>query len=86
VKWASVYDFRVWCGGYRHSWNSTFSEDEQILVSLLNLEEVTKLPDAMSIEAKHIDLENELKVIQLVPPPGVVASYAGKALVRVGVR
>jgi hypothetical protein len=85
VKWAKVHGFRVRCGGYRHSWSSTFSEDKQILVSLLNLEEVTKLPDAMSIEAEHIDPENELKVIQLSSPPGVVASNAEKALVRVGV-
>jgi hypothetical protein len=54
-------------------------------VSLLNLEAVTKLPDAMSIEAEHIDPENELKVIQLVSPPGAVASNAEKALVRMGV-
>lgn len=46
---------------------------------------MTKLPDAMSIQAEHIDPENELKAIQLVSPPGVVASHAEKALVRVGV-
>jgi hypothetical protein len=28
----------------------TFSQNKQILISLLNLEEVTKMPDAMSIE------------------------------------
>ena len=80
-----MHDFRVRCGGYRHSWSSIFSEDKQILVSLLNLEEVTKLPDTMSIEAEHIDPETELKVIQLASPPGVVVSNAEKALVRVGV-
>ncbi|KAE9381408.1 hypothetical protein N431DRAFT_5852 [Stipitochalara longipes BDJ] len=85
VKWAKVHDFRVRCGGYRHSWSSTFSQEKQILVSLLNLEEVTKLPDAMSIEPEYVDPNNELKVIQFAAPPGVVASQADKALVRVGV-
>jgi len=51
----------------------------------LNLEEVTKLPDPLSIEPEYLDPENELKVIQLASPPGLVASSAEKALVRVGV-
>lgn len=71
------------CSGYRHSWSSTFSEDKQILVSLLNLEQVTTIPDVMSITAEHIDPENELKVIQLAE--GTAAAEADKALVRVGV-
>jgi hypothetical protein len=85
VKWAKIHGFRVRCGGYRHSWSSTFSQDKQILVSLLNLEEVTKLPDAMSIEPEYTDPHNELKSITLAAPTGVVASQADKALVRVGV-
>jgi hypothetical protein len=77
----------VRCGGYRHSWSSTFSEDKQILVSLLNLEQVTTLPDTMSITAEHIDPQNELKTIELAAPHGLVASgnVGEKALVRVGV-
>jgi hypothetical protein len=85
VKWAKIKDYRVRCAGYRHSWSSTFSQDKQILVSLLNLEEVTKLPDPMSIEPEYIDPCNELKTITLAAPPGVQASSADKALVRVGV-
>ena len=84
IKWAKINDFRVRCSGYRHSWSTTFSADKQILVSLLNLEEVTRLPDAMSIEAEHIDPANELKSIELKNPPGVTASSANKTLVRVG--
>jgi hypothetical protein len=84
VKWAKLHDLRVRCGGYRHSWSSTFSQNKHILVSLLNLEEVTKLPDAMSIEAEYIDPENELKTIQIGGPPRV-KPQEGKALVRVGV-
>ena len=85
VKWAKVHDFRVRCGGYRHSWSSTFSQDKQILVSLLNLEEVTKLPDPLSIQPDYIDPGNEFKTIQLASPPGVIASSSEKALCRVGV-
>ena len=56
------------------------------MISLLNLEEVTKLPDTMGIEqVEYIDPENELKVIKLAAPPGVFASSADKALVKVGV-
>lgn len=39
----------------------------------------------MSIETEHIDPENELKIIQLASPPGIVATHPEKALVRVGV-
>jgi hypothetical protein len=85
VKWAKLNNKRVRCSGYRHSWSSTFSENDHILVSLLSLEEVTKLPDPMSIQPEYIDPENELKTIALAAPPGVVASSADKALVRVGV-
>ncbi|KAH7417155.1 hypothetical protein BKA64DRAFT_701940 [Cadophora sp. MPI-SDFR-AT-0126] len=85
VKWAKVNDFRVRCSGYRHSWSSTFSEDKQILVSLLNLEQVTTIPDVMSIAPEYIDPENELKVIQLAAPEGTATTGAEKALVRVGV-
>ncbi|KAI9053672.1 hypothetical protein LZ554_002626 [Drepanopeziza brunnea f. sp. 'monogermtubi'] len=84
VKWAKSNGFRVRCSGYRHSWSATFSEDKQILVSLLNLASVTKIPDTMSISAEHIDPENELKVIQLAAPAGT-AVVVDKALVRVGV-
>ena len=45
---------------------------------------MTKPPDAMSIETEHIDPDNELKVIKLVSPPGVVANSAEKSLVRKG--
>lgn len=85
VKWAKANDLRVRCSGYRHSWSSTFSEDKQVLVSLLNLEQVTTIPDIMSIEPEHIDPENELTMIQLAAPGGVQAVGEKKALVRVGV-
>jgi FAD/FMN-containing dehydrogenase len=84
VKWAKLNDHKVRCSGYRHSWSNVFSTDKQILVSILNLEEVTRLPDAMSIEAEHIDPSNELKSIELKNPPGILPSSRENALVRVG--
>lgn len=49
VKFAATNGFRVRCAGYRHSWSHIFSADKQILISLLNLEEVNRLPNPMSI-------------------------------------
>ena len=85
VKWAQNHKYRIRCSGYRHSWSNTFSEDKQILVSLLNLEQVTRMPDPMSLDPEYIDPKNELKTIKLAAPPGVIASSVEKALVRVGV-
>jgi hypothetical protein len=82
VKYAKEHKFRVRCGGYRHSWSPSFSQDNQILVSLLNLEEVTTIPDPLSIETEHIDPQNELKTIELAPG---TAADAKTTLVRVGV-
>ena len=39
----------------------------------------------MCLESEYVDKKNELKVIEFKAPPGVVASQADKALVRVGV-
>ncbi|XMA19599.1 hypothetical protein WAI453_012390 [Rhynchosporium graminicola] len=85
VKWAKVNGLRVRVSGYRHSWSPVFSEDKQVLVSLLNLEQVNTIPDVMSIAAEHIDPENELKVIQHAAPEGTAAVGQDQALFRVGV-
>lgn len=82
VKYAKEHKFRVRCGGYRHSWSHTFSQDNEILISLLSLEEVTKLPDPLSIGLDYIDPQNELKVIEMAPG---AATSGDTSLVRVGV-
>ncbi|KAF7958933.1 hypothetical protein EAE96_002459 [Botrytis aclada] len=96
VKWAKVEGYRVRCSGYRHSWSNTFSQDKQVLVSMLNLESVEKIPDVMSItEGKgDVDLNgdgvvdvNELKTIELAPKIeglSLTADEEGKMLCRVG--
>jgi len=83
VLYAKVHNFRVRVGGYRHSWSSSFSEDREILVSMLNLEEVTKIPDPMSIEEESIDPTNELKTIQVLETVKG-SDGAEQALVNVG--
>jgi hypothetical protein len=82
VKYAKEEKLRVRCGGYRHSWSDSFSQDNHVLISLLNLEEVTTIPDPLPIGADYIDPTNELKVIQMAPG---ATENGEKSLVRVGV-
>lgn len=98
VKWAKVEGYRVRCSGYRHSWSNTFSQDKQVLVSLLNLDSVQRTPDTMSIVAEQGDVDldldrdgrldvNELKTIELDPEiEGLVLGDGeeGKMFCRVG--
>jgi hypothetical protein len=82
VKYAKHNNFRVRCGGYRHSWSQSFCQNGEILVSLLNLEEVTTIPDPLPIGADYIDPHNELKVIQMASS---ASADEETSLVRVGV-
>ena len=82
VKYAKEHKLRVRVGGYRHSWSPIFSQNAEILISLLNLKEVTTLPDPLSIGADYIDPQNELKVIQMATG---AATTGETSLVRVGV-
>ncbi|KAJ6566778.1 hypothetical protein B0H19DRAFT_713862 [Mycena capillaripes] len=49
VRFASTHNLRVRCGGFRHSWSPIFSQSSEILLSFVNLAEVTTLPDPMSL-------------------------------------
>jgi hypothetical protein len=82
VKYAKEHKLRVRVGGYRHSWSDSFSQNGEILISLLNLKEVTTIPDPLSIGPDYIDPQNELKVIQMAPG---AATTGDTSLVRVGV-
>ena len=84
MKYAKANDYRVRCAGYRHSWSPTFSEDRQILVSLLNLKQVDTLPDPSSIQPTPLsNKDNELKSIELAAEN--VQGTTNKRWVRVGV-
>ncbi|KAA8577221.1 hypothetical protein EYC84_007212 [Monilinia fructicola] len=96
VKWAKVEGYRVRCSGYRHSWSNTFSQEKQVLVSMLNLESVERIPDVMSITEQKGDVDlngdgvvdvNELKSIELDPKIeglSLTREEEGKMFCRVG--
>jgi len=81
VQYAAKNDFRVRCAGYRHSWSNSFSEDKQILVSMVNLQTVTTLPDPLGVESDETLAKgiSELKTIELKEETG-----PGKRLCRIG--
>ena len=82
VKYAIENKKRVRCAGYRHSWSPVFSDDNEILVSMINLKQATELPDPhVLLPNAAANLTNEFKTIELVaePEPGPTT-----ALVRVG--
>jgi hypothetical protein len=70
VRFALSKNYRVRCAGYRHSWSSIFSQDNEVLISFVNLKTVTTLPDPMALipgkynpatapELKTIELKEE---------------------------
>ncbi|KAK8038297.1 hypothetical protein PG994_015064 [Apiospora phragmitis] len=50
VRWCAPNNLHVRCAGYRHSWSPIFSQDNEVLVSFVDLTQVTSLPDPMSIQ------------------------------------
>ena len=82
VKFTKEKGLRVRCGGYRHSWSSIFSADNEILVSLLDLEEVNTIPDSLAIGPDAEPNGNELMSIDILEKPSFLKS--GKNCVRVG--
>lgn len=82
VKFAKEKGLRVRCAGYRHSWSPIFSADDEILVSLLDLEEVTTIPDSLAIGPDAVPNGNELMSIDILEKPSFLPS--GKNAVRVG--
>lgn len=83
VNWVKRYhpELRIRCAGYRHSWAPIFSEDRQILVSMLNLQQATQLPDPSVIsKTSRGNIHNDFKVIGA---PAVAADKKS-ATVRLG--
>ena len=84
ILYARQHNLRIRCSGYRHSWSPIFSEDGQILISLLNLQQVHDIPDPSSLEpTSALEKNNELKVIELASSSALASPE--KRLVRVGV-
>ncbi|KAF2478349.1 uncharacterized protein BDR25DRAFT_330802 [Lindgomyces ingoldianus] len=67
VQFALNNKYRVRCAGYRHSWSSVFSQDNEIFLSFVNIHTVTTLPDPMSLIPGEYDPSTvpELKTIEL---------------------
>ncbi|KAF2842030.1 hypothetical protein M501DRAFT_927792 [Patellaria atrata CBS 101060] len=82
VLFAQESDLRVRCGGYRHSWANIFGETGEIFISFVGLEQVTTLPDPMSIQPGNYTGQGvpDLKTIELKEH-----TTEGKRLCRVGV-
>lgn len=82
VKFTKENGLRVRCSGYRHSWSPIFSADNEILVSLLDLDEVNTIPDSLAIGPDAQPNGNELMGIDILQKPSFISS--GKDCVRVG--
>ncbi|MDX1911430.1 MAG: hypothetical protein SFV22_08100, partial [Saprospiraceae bacterium] len=78
VKWATAQQKRVRAAGYRHTWGDLYSNNGQVLVSMLPLDVVTVLP----AREPGIDPNNELQGIQVVGT--LVENGVNKALCKIG--
>lgn len=73
IKYAKAHNFRVRCSGYRHSWTFTFSANNEILVSLLDLAQVNTTPDPLAIAADAPVNGNELMSIDILEKPAFLS-------------
>ncbi len=73
---------RVRCGGYRHSWSATFSDDDQVFVSLIDLKTVNEIPNPLALGVQTGVIGNELASIDTLVKPSF--NLTGKDCVRVG--
>ena len=81
VKYAKTHDMNVRASGYRHSWAPIFSQNGQILVSMLDLHVASKLPNLLSLpDSDLFDRPTDLTSINFVGEPRINR----QRLVRVG--
>ncbi|KAJ7037125.1 hypothetical protein C8F04DRAFT_999443 [Mycena alexandri] len=79
VRYASENNMRVRCSGFRHSWSPIFSQKSEILISFVNLAEVTTLRDPRSLIPGPYPGVPDLKTIELME-----STASGKRLCRIG--
>ena len=65
VTWAHDVGKKVRVSGYRHSWTPVFSENNEILISLMGYKEATELP----VEHEPLDGSNPFQFVKLVGQP-----------------
>jgi FAD/FMN-containing dehydrogenase len=81
VLYAIERNLRVRCAGYRHSWAPIFGEGGELLISFVNLEQVTTVPDPVTIMGGEFSGQGkaDLKSVELVS-----GAAPGKQLVKAG--
>lgn len=75
IKWSRLHGKRVRCSGYRHTWNEMYSENNEVLIAMIPLEQ----SDILSEDVK-IDKSNDLLNIEMIKKP----TKKSKGLVRIG--
>ncbi len=78
VTWAASHGKRVRVSGYRHTWGDLYSNDGEVLISLLPLAIVADLP----AQEPPIDPDNELQGIEVVGT--IDEGGVTKALCKIG--
>ncbi|KAF8243591.1 FAD-binding domain-containing protein [Wilcoxina mikolae CBS 423.85] len=71
---------RVRASGYRHTWTDMYSQNDHVLISMLDLGLVETLPNPESVQANQNYGNNEFKKIELAVQP----DNPNRALVRLG--
>jgi len=80
VKWAITKNLRVRASGYRHTWSDMYSEENAILITMLPLNEATRIP--VFAQPKIVPNEEDLEGIKIVGE--VTEGGVTKALCRIG--
>ncbi|KAF5010614.1 hypothetical protein FDECE_3245 [Fusarium decemcellulare] len=80
VMFANEQNMSVRCSGYRHSWSPIFGRNGQILISLINLNTATKLPNFAALPFAESP-PTELETIDIVDGK---PRTPGNTLVRIG--
>ncbi|CUS13937.1 unnamed protein product [Tuber aestivum] len=83
IKWAKVSSKRVRAAGYRHTWTNMYSQDGEILLSMLDLRTATTIPDCSSILPSKDYTGSEFKRIEL-EAQDVPGTSEKKRLARIG--
>lgn len=78
VQWAASQGLTVRASGYRHTWSNLYSDDGEILLSMLPLTQVADLP----ADEPGIDPTNEMQGIEITGT--VTENGVTKALCRIG--
>ncbi|PSR85731.1 hypothetical protein BD289DRAFT_409085 [Coniella lustricola] len=87
IRYAKTHDLGVRCAGFRHSWSPIFGRNGQITISLLPLQDVTKIPNFTALgKAFPQSKPTELETIEsVVATSSTRPKTPRNTLVRIGV-